>query len=115
VTWDFNFNFFSFVICCPFLSERRFSGVFHHRIRKKSVVSKSVTEGTHQDSCSGKTKFETWKKKSKRKQIDTEKINKPLICTHLLQLYFSVIGGHVSQHIICSGRWGPFKKTEHLL
>jgi hypothetical protein len=33
---------------------------------------RSVTEGTCRDSCSGKTKFETWKEKSKRKQIDTE-------------------------------------------
>jgi hypothetical protein len=57
-----------------FVREKNFRSLPSHK--KKSVVSKSVTEGTRQDSCSGKPKFETWKEKSKRKQIDTEIKNK---------------------------------------
>ncbi len=54
----FIFIFYFFVLCyllSIFVREKIFKSRPSHK--RNSVFSKSITEGTHRDSCSGKTKF----------------------------------------------------------
>jgi len=74
--WDFYFFlffvflFWALLFVSIFVREKIFRSRPSHK--KISVFSKSVTEGTHKDSCSGKTKFKTWKENSKKEKKDTE-------------------------------------------
>jgi hypothetical protein len=65
------FIFLCFVICCPFLSERRFSRVVR-RIREILFFQNLSQKGRTGTVAAGRLNFEKWKENSKRKQINTE-------------------------------------------